>query len=83
VPELRAGKKATSGGSRETDVNEPTIIPMGDPSAWVDVTKETPVGYWPRTCRYHFGSIGPASPAIGISYRRFNTSPRIFKAWRW
>jgi hypothetical protein len=39
-----SGKKPTSGGERETDVNDPTTIPAQRPSANVAVTTQTPVG---------------------------------------
>src|SRR5688572_21695212 len=57
VLELLSGKKATSGGSRETLVNEPTTMPAGGPSGGVAVTTHTPVGYWPSTCRNHCLSV--------------------------
>ena len=44
-----SGKNPTSGGSRETEVNDPTTKPARRPSAWVAVTTQTPVGYCPRT----------------------------------
>ena len=36
----RSGKKPISGGSRDTEVNEPTTIPAGAPSAPAEVTTE-------------------------------------------
>ena len=43
VVEARSGKNATSGGSSDTDVNDPTIIPTG-PYSLDAVTAQTPVG---------------------------------------
>ena len=42
--DVLAGKKATSGGSSETDVKEPTTMPTGAPFASTAVTTQTPVG---------------------------------------
>lgn len=39
-----AGKKATSGGSSDTEVKEPTTMPTGAPSSADAVTTHTPVG---------------------------------------
>src|SRR3954469_3031788 len=39
----RSGRNATSGGSSDTDVNDPTAIPAGPPSAATAVTTATPV----------------------------------------
>ena len=44
----RSGKNATSGGSSDTDANEPTARPTG-PLGAVAVTTVTPVGKWPST----------------------------------
>jgi hypothetical protein len=44
VEEDLSGKKPTSGGSRETDVNDPTINPTGSSAAVIAVTAHTPVG---------------------------------------
>src|SRR5882724_2803484 len=55
LSEARSGRNATSGGSSETDVNEPTSIPTGAPSGSVAVMMQTPVGYWPSTCRNRAG----------------------------
>ena len=44
LPEFDAGRKATSGGSSETLVNEPTTMPSGVPSSPIAVTTVTPVG---------------------------------------
>jgi hypothetical protein len=46
-----------SGGSRETEVNEPTTMPLGPAAGAFAVTAQTPVGYWPRTRRYHSASM--------------------------
>ena len=43
--EPRSGKKPTSGGSSDTEVNEPTTMPAGLSSVPADVTTHTPVGY--------------------------------------
>src|ERR1700741_1144512 len=50
------GKNPTSGGSSDTEVNEPTVNPTGWPST-IAVTTVTPVGKWPSTRRYFDGSI--------------------------
>lgn len=42
--ELLSGRKAISGGSSEADVNDPTVIAAGVPSACTAVTATTPVG---------------------------------------
>ena len=47
--ELTIGRNPTSGGSSETDVNEPIVKPTGVPSALVAVMMVTPVGKWPST----------------------------------
>src|SRR5919201_6921837 len=44
VVEERPGKNATSGGSRDTEVNEPMTMPVGVPSGVLAVTTVTPVG---------------------------------------
>lgn len=44
VVEERPGKNATSGGSRDTEVNEPMTMPTGVPSGSFAVTTVTPVG---------------------------------------
>src|SRR5437868_8214861 len=49
--ELLSGMNATSGGSSETDVNEPTAMPAGLPSGSTPVTTATPVGKCPSTWR--------------------------------
>ena len=41
---------ATSGGTSETDMNEPTTSPLGCPG-WPPVTTTTPVGSRPSTER--------------------------------
>jgi hypothetical protein len=51
VLDVLAGMNATSGGSRETDVNEPTVIPVGHPSPSVAVMATTAVGTLPSTSR--------------------------------
>ena len=51
------GKKPTSGGSSETDVNDPIVKPTGSPST-IAVTTVTPVEKCPSTRRYFRGSIG-------------------------
>ena len=49
LDEPRSGKNATSGGSRETDVNEPTAMPAGRWFGGDAVTTHTPVGYCAST----------------------------------
>src|SRR5580704_9630901 len=51
VEDFLAGRNATSGGSRETEVNEPTTMPCGVPSGSHAVATATPVGKWPSTSR--------------------------------
>jgi hypothetical protein len=41
--DVLSGKKATSGGSSDTEVNDPTTIPTGA-SPLIAVTAQTPVG---------------------------------------
>ena len=48
--ESTIGRKPTSGGSSETDMNEPIVNPTGR-SSTVPVTTVTPVGKWPSTAR--------------------------------
>jgi hypothetical protein len=45
VVEPLSGKNPTSGGSSDTDVNEPTTIPAGPEPFAAAVTTQTPVGY--------------------------------------
>src|SRR5438105_428680 len=40
-----AGHHSTSGGSRDTDVNEFAVMPTGSPSGPAQVTMVTPVAY--------------------------------------
>ena len=42
--ERLSGKKPTSGGSSEMDVNDPTASPQRWPSGVAEVTTQTPVG---------------------------------------
>src|SRR3954451_22549046 len=44
LDEALPGKNATSGGSSETDENEPMARPAGSPSSPMAVTTTTPVG---------------------------------------
>jgi hypothetical protein len=65
VDERRPGKKATSGGSRLADVNDPTDIPTGARSRPQAVTTATPVGKLPNTCRNQAPSNGVSTlPAL-------------------
>src|SRR6185436_20570262 len=50
------GRNPTSGGSSDTEVNEPIVKPTGSPST-IAVTTVTPVGKWPSTRRYFDWSI--------------------------
>ena len=50
------GKNPTSGGSSDTEVNEPMVNPTGS-SSTIAVTTVTPVGKCPSTRRYFSGSI--------------------------
>src|SRR3954471_16985327 len=44
VVDFLSGRNATRGGSRETEVNDPTAMPTGAPSGPMDVIPATPVG---------------------------------------
>ena len=44
VREDLVGRKATSGGSSDTEVKEPITMPTGSPAGSVAVTTTTPVG---------------------------------------
>src|SRR5690349_2708294 len=46
-----SGMNATSGGSSDTEVKDPTAMPAGLPSASIPVTTATPVGKCPSTVR--------------------------------
>src|ERR687890_2133267 len=70
--ELLSGKKAMSGGSSETEVNDPTTKPAREPSSWLAVTTHTPVGYCPSTWRNHLASVGsPIALFLRIAPRRY------------
>ena len=45
------GKKPTSGGSSDTEANDPMVIPNALPSPSRPVTTTTDVGTWPSTAR--------------------------------
>src|SRR5438876_763293 len=64
--EVRAGKNAMSGGSSETEVNDPTTMPHLPCSGLSAVMTQTPVGYCPRTRRYVSGSILSDSQSIVV-----------------
>ena len=57
-----SGMNATSGGSSDTDENEPTARPAGLPSLVIPVTTATPVGKCPSTVRKCEPSIGLTMP---------------------
>src|SRR5690606_36671161 len=60
--EALSGRKATSGGSSDTDVKVPTTIPpAGRPDASALVMTETPVGQCPSTWRKVTASMTSAS----------------------
>src|SRR5580693_315681 len=61
--DVRSGMNPTSGGSRETEVKDPMVMPTASPSGWIAVTTHTPVGYCPRTWRNR-----PAGTVAGTSY---------------
>jgi hypothetical protein len=42
--DCRPGKNPTSGGSSETETNEPMVMPNGSPTELRPVTTTTPVG---------------------------------------
>ena len=44
LDDFLSGKKATSGGSSETEVKDPTAMPTALPSGSTAVTTHTPVG---------------------------------------
>src|SRR3954452_23331108 len=50
IDEFLSGRNQTSGGSSDTDVNDPIAKPTGEPSNTA-ITITTPVGKWPSTCR--------------------------------
>src|SRR5215211_7287771 len=62
--DVLAGRNATSGGSSDTDVNEPMAKPTGLPSSMA-VTTVTPVGNAPSTLRKWAGSWAGGRSAIG------------------
>ena len=49
--EFTPGKNPTRGGSRDTDANEPMVIPKGVPAEFTPVTTTTEVATWPSTER--------------------------------
>ncbi len=55
-PDSLPGRKATKGGSSDTEVKEPIAIPIGLPSLTA-VTAVTPVGKCPKTLLNSPGSI--------------------------
>jgi hypothetical protein len=57
---LTWGRKPTSGGSNDTDVNDPIVKPAGSSPA-SPVTIVTPVGKWPNTFRNWRESNGVSS----------------------
>ena len=64
-----SGRKATSGGSRDTDVNELTTMPTG-PDGPIAVITATPVAKCPRTCRNRLESNAASAVATGVVIRR-------------
>src|SRR5204863_8474509 len=75
--EFRAGKKPTSGGSSDTEENDPMVRPYGSPS-YAEVTTVTPVGKWPSTCRKRLES----KSAIGRRLRRAEAYPLALRRRR-
>ena len=69
---LVCGRKPTSGGSSETEVNDPIVNPTGA-SPSMPVTMVTPVGKWPRTVRNCLAS-NEALSDIGADTRRHRWS---------
>jgi hypothetical protein len=63
-----SGKKASSGGTSDTDVNEPTAIPAGRPCGSIPVTTTTPVGNRPSTCLNRAESNSTGEPAVVIDH---------------
>ena len=61
--EFFIGRKATSGGSSETLVNDWQVMPTGVLPCIV-VTTVTPLAYWPSTSRYSRAAACAASPSI-------------------
>ena len=49
--EFSPGKKPTSGGLSETEVNEPIVMPCGSERVSNPVTTTTDVGTWASTAR--------------------------------
>src|SRR6478609_8751794 len=64
VCEPHLTKKAISGGSSETEVRLPTVIPTGAPAALVE-TIATEVGTRPRTRRKSRGSTAVGGGVVG------------------
>src|SRR3546814_11545177 len=59
VLDVSAMKKPTSGGSRDTDVKEPTATPTGSPPT-MPATITNPVGRRPMTLRPSVDEVGSA-----------------------
>jgi hypothetical protein len=51
LDEFLPGMNPTSGGSRDTEENDPTARPVGLPTEGTPVMTATPVVKWPSTCR--------------------------------
>ena len=60
---LTIGRKPTSGGSSDTDVNEPIVNPAGTSPA-MPVTIVTPVGKCPSTLRNWAESNGESASSV-------------------
>jgi hypothetical protein len=60
VVEVRAGEKDTSGGSRDSELNDWQVNPAGPSSVMVVITT-MPEAKWPSTVRRCEGAIGAAS----------------------
>src|SRR4051812_41603735 len=62
VRDAREGAKATSGGSRESELKDWQVNPIG-PSSVIAVITVTPEAKWPRTSRITRGSTIGGAPS--------------------
>src|SRR3546814_15206387 len=75
VLDVSAMKKPTSGGSRDTDVKEPTATPTGSPPT-MPATITTPVGRRPMTLRQSVDEVGSAGgPSTRLGEACIGRSP--------
>src|SRR5690349_5730962 len=71
------GRKPTFGGSSDTDVNEPIVMPNGWPSSASPVTTVTPVGKCPSTWRNRAESKLATAGDLRRAGRRASGLPTI------